>query len=213
MGYQTVASGDYSTATGYYTDATGPFSFSSGGYTLASGELSTAMGFSTVASGIDATAMGASTTASGNYSTAMGASTLASADASTATGGSTTASGYASTAAGYRTFGRSYGEFSIGTYNTDYTAASTSAFNANDRVFAIGNGTGASARSNAITVLKNGNAGFGIDVPKSKVQVSNGDVYIDNATNGVIMKSPDGNCWRMTVDNTGTPVFTAITCP
>ncbi|MFM7488205.1 MAG: hypothetical protein ACKO13_14940, partial [Cytophagales bacterium] len=40
-----------------------------------------------------------------------------------------------------------------------------------------------------------------------------GDVFINNISSGVIMKSPDGNCWRMTVSNTGQPVFTTVACP
>jgi hypothetical protein len=49
--------------------------------------------------------------------------------------------------------------------------------------------------------------------PKSQLHVKNGDIYIDSVTAGVIMKSPNGGCWRMTVSNTGTPVFTSIPCP
>lgn len=45
------------------------------------------------------------------------------------------------------------------------------------------------------------------------INVTTGDVYIENLGSGVIMKSPDGNCWRMTVDNSGNPVFTGISCP
>lgn len=55
--------------------------------------------------------------------------------------------------------------------------------------------------------------GIGISAPKTRLHVSSGDVYIDNIGSGVIMKSPNGNCWRMTVDNSGNPVFTQITCP
>jgi hypothetical protein len=58
--------------------------------------------------------------------------------------------------------------------------------------------------------MKNGGTN---NQPKSQVHVKDGDVYIDNAAAGVIMKSPNGGCWRITVSNTGTPVFTAITCP
>jgi len=49
------------------------------------------------------------------------------------------------------------------------------------------------------------------------VEVTNGEVYISDMTNsgnkGVITKSPNGNCWRITVDNSGNLVTTAITCP
>ena len=64
-------------------------------------------------------------------------------------------------------------------------------------------------------VLQNngGNVGISQNDPKAKVHVSGGDVYIDNSTNGVIMKSADGNCWRMTISNAGAAVITSITCP
>jgi hypothetical protein len=58
-----------------------------------------------------------------------------------------------------------------------------------------------------------GNVGIGTKNAVSKLQVSGGDIYVENIGNGVIMKSPNGNCWRMTVDDTGQPVFTNITCP
>jgi hypothetical protein len=49
--------------------------------------------------------------------------------------------------------------------------------------------------------------------PKSRVHVTNGDVFIDTSDKGVIMKSPSGQCWRMTVSDVGQPVFSSITCP
>ena len=55
---------------------------------------------------------------------------------------------------------------------------------------------------------------LGIDTkPKARLHVANGDVFIENINTGVIMKSPNGQCWRMTVSDTGQPVFTGITCP
>jgi hypothetical protein len=51
------------------------------------------------------------------------------------------------------------------------------------------------------------------NAPKSQLHVKNGDIYIDSVTAGVIMKSPNGSCFRMTVSNAGTPVFTPIPCP
>jgi hypothetical protein len=58
-----------------------------------------------------------------------------------------------------------------------------------------------------------GYVGIGTSAPQTPLQVSSGDIYIENIGNGLIMKSPNGNCWRMTVDNSGNPVFTSITCP
>lgn len=49
--------------------------------------------------------------------------------------------------------------------------------------------------------------------PSGDVQVTSGDVYIKDATKGVIMKSPNGSCFRMTVSDAGAPVFTSVTCP
>lgn len=45
------------------------------------------------------------------------------------------------------------------------------------------------------------------------VKITTNDVYIEQVDSGVIMKSPNGGCWRMTVSDSGTPVFTAIACP
>lgn len=49
--------------------------------------------------------------------------------------------------------------------------------------------------------------------PKSRLHVFNGDVNIEQIGSGIILKSPNGSCWRITIDNTGNLVRTAITCP
>lgn len=64
-----------------------------------------------------------------------------------------------------------------------------------------------------MTVATDGNIGIGVVEPKSRLQVADGDIYIEDINNGVIMKSPNGQCWRMTVTNSGQPEFNAITCP
>jgi len=64
-----------------------------------------------------------------------------------------------------------------------------------------------------MTITSTGNVGIATINPKSRVQVSGGDVYIENITSGVILKSPNGQCWRVTIDNAGNIVRTAITCP
>lgn len=58
-----------------------------------------------------------------------------------------------------------------------------------------------------------GNVGIGTETPKAKLEVTAGDVYVNDATKGIILKSPNGGCWRVTIDNTGNFVRTAIACP
>lgn len=76
---------------------------------------------------------------------------------------------------------------------------------------------GASAQVSASNSMVLGNAlvrvGIGVSAPAAKLHVSAGDVYIDDPSRGVILKSPNGSCFRLTVSNAGAAVFTAITCP
>ncbi|MCB0688843.1 MAG: hypothetical protein KDC53_20035, partial [Saprospiraceae bacterium] len=61
---------------------------------------------------------------------------------------------------------------------------------------------------------KDGNLGIGVPDPVSKVQVKGGDIYLEDIEGGVIMRSQDQSCWRLTVSNGGDPVFTKVDpCP
>ena len=131
-----ILGGSNNTASGYASTAMG-------GNTMASGQFSTAMGFYSIANKTMSTAMGGQTTASGTLSTAMGFFTAA--------------SGNSSTAMGYRTTAPSAYETVIGRFNTDYAPSSTNEWISSDRLFVVGNGTGDASRSNALTILKNGN--------------------------------------------------------
>ena len=95
------------------------------------------------------------TGATGDYSTAMGRNTTASGKASTAMGYYTTAEGTNSTAMGDYTTAESFGQITIGMYNTTL-AGSTTVFDANDRLFVIGNGESVTKESDALVILKNG---------------------------------------------------------
>lgn len=59
----------------------------------------------------------------------------------------------------------------------------------------------------------NGFLGLGTATPKATIHVADGDVYIEDIGSGVIMKSPNGQCWRMTIDDTGAFNSTSIQCP
>jgi hypothetical protein len=87
----------------------------------------------------------------------------------------TSASGDNSTAMGYRTIAPSYCETAIGSYNTEYTPTEDWAWRANDRLFVVGNGTGDTQRSNALTILKNGRVGVGTDTPSELLHIANTD--------------------------------------
>ena len=137
--------------------ASGNRSIAMGVNSTASGYASTAMGGSTTASGSQTTAMGNSTTASGNYSTSMGNATTASGTDSTAMGDNTIASGISSTVMGVSTEASGYASTAIGQYNVLNSGDAATSFNLTNTAFSIGNGTSAGARSDAFSVLFNGN--------------------------------------------------------
>jgi trimeric autotransporter adhesin len=140
-------SGDGKINMGDATTATGVSAISIGKQTIASGNFSTAMGNQTTANEINSTSMGFGTISSGNASTAMGINT--------------TALGGASTTMGLFTKAKASSSTVIGSFND--TTDTPDPFNSanTDRIFQIGNGTANNARSNAITVIKNGNVGIG----------------------------------------------------
>ena len=96
--------------------------------------------------------------------------------------------------------GPDFDHFAIGRNNSASASGANEAFLWQYENFDIKFGTGATEKLR----IKDSNG---------NIEVKAGDVYIENIGSGVIMKSPDGNCWRMTVDNAGSPVFTSITCP
>ncbi len=137
--------------TNWNADSTGNYSMALGNNTKAKADNSVALGNNTAATGYASTALGSITTASGTAATSTGIQTRAAGHYSTAMGSYTTAP------SGYETV--------IGRYNTQYTPLNTTGWNSSDRLFVIGKGTSDAARSNALTVLKNGNAGIGTDSP------------------------------------------------
>ncbi|MCA6381828.1 MAG: hypothetical protein IM594_14290 [Cytophagales bacterium] len=194
-GAATVSGGNFNKASssfatvggGYNNQASGNSAVVAGGRNatasgeaagVLSGEVNQATGFrSAVVGGNASTASGANSFvgggefngASGNFSAVSG-------------GGNNLASGDMTSIPGGRgLFARSFGETAVGIFNIDYTPTSTTSFTASDRLFVIGNGTDFSSRSNALTVLKNGNVGIGTTTPISKLNVSLGQWDLVNS--------------------------------
>ncbi len=152
------------------------------------GNYSFASGFNTIASGNYSSALGFITTASGDYSSSIGAYTIASNDYATAMGYASVASGRASTALGFSTTSKAVGSFSTGLFNDISDSPSPSATFPTDRIFQIGNGNSEATRSNAVTVLKNGNAGIGVIDPLARLHVTDSSVLF--STTGDIPSTP-----------------------
>jgi hypothetical protein len=48
---------------------------------------------------------------------------------------------------------------------------------------------------------------------RARAQVKNADIYIENYNRGMIMKSPNGNCYRIKVNNDGRIASALVPCP
>ncbi|HAQ37025.1 MAG TPA: tail fiber domain-containing protein [Saprospiraceae bacterium] len=101
------------------------------------GEYSIAAGFNTTAIGLGTVSIGSTTTANGNFSMAIGNDAEA----------------------------RSAYEIVLGRYNTLAATYNPIGWVDSDRLFTVGNGKSGGQRSNALTILKNGNTGIGLDNP------------------------------------------------
>lgn len=142
LGIDNTTSGSYATSMGYTTIASGDYSMSDGYLTTASGTQSYSGGDRSIASGLLGFSFGTHTWAAGDFSAAFGYGT--------------NAKGWNSFAIGNNTKTRSTSELAIGQFNDTSNT---------NRLFEIGNGTSDAARSNALTVLLNGNIGIGTTAP------------------------------------------------
>ena len=175
IGTNASATGDFALAMGYNTQASAKFSNAFGIGSVASGLRSFAAGSST-ASGLGSVALGNSK-ASGRYSFAMGTFVVKNILDPTLM---THASGDYSAAIGVGTSAHSYCMMALGSYNLTGTA-SLNSWVERDPIFVVGNGRRTVGtmveRSNALTILKNGNIGIGTSTPTYLLDVS-GDVKL-----------------------------------
>jgi len=149
--------GQYSTAFGSNNRATNNEALAFGSNNLASGIQSTAFGFITKATANQATSFGIRSLASANGATAWGDNTKATSFNSTAWGKQNGSSGHHATAWGEGNIAQSKYETVIGSYADTIVGANAATAVPTDHLFVVGNGTSDAARSNALTVYKNGN--------------------------------------------------------
>ena len=167
--------GDYSSVGGGRDNtASGGSSFVGGGFRNTASESSSFVGGgdrntasslgSFVGGGYENTASGGDSFVGGGY-----ANTASGGDSFVGGGQSNTASGnYSFVGGGIDNTAASYGEVVLGVYAAAYPMGHTiedDTWQANDRIFSIGNGTATNNRSNAMTVLKNGKVGLGTIEP------------------------------------------------
>jgi len=62
-------------------------------------------------------------------------------------------------------------------------------------------------------LASNGNVGLGTQAPASRLTVSGGDAEVTDSASGIILKSPDGTRWRVTISNLGILTTASITPP
>ena len=63
------------------------------------------------------------------------------------------------------------------------------------------------------TLSNKGFVGIGNGNPLTKLHISKGDVYIDNPNAGIVMRSNDNTCWRITVNKKGKLKSKKVECP
>jgi hypothetical protein len=210
MGFQTSASARGATALGVGTKASRLYATSTGYLTEASGVASMSLGYQSQATSNYAVAMGNTSVASGAASVAAGRLANATGSASMAFGDNTTATGSASVALGFGTQTFSSFETVVGRYYQTYTPVNLNGWNLNDRLFSVGNGASSSERSNAMTILKNGNTGLGINDPLQKLAVR-GNIRFQGFDGSDTLSSWTNLTIRADDDNSGTEALKFVT--
>ena len=141
-GYASIASGDHSIAMGLNNNAIGIYSLALGNNSFANTDNSIAIGTGSFANGFSATALGIQNTSNGRYASALG----------------------------YNNIANALGGTVVGMLNDATDTPDQNDTSSADRIFQVGNGYYDAnlddyIRSNALTVLRNGNTGIGTTTP------------------------------------------------
>ncbi len=170
-GLSNISSGENSFTGGYINSSSGYSSLAFGQNNVASNNYSIAMGFINNATASNSVAIGTQNNATALYSTALGYLNTASGYASTVMGQGNSAAGSYSLSAGRGTIAKAIGSTSLGYYNENTDAPNANVEAPTDRILQVGNGD-FSTRTNALTILRNGNTGIGNTDPAFLLDMS-----------------------------------------
>jgi len=204
-GYSNFSAGRGNTAYGNYNISMGEINNTSGNHTIAIGKnnlvsdsgivmgtmnetgihSNIALGQYNKALGIYTTTIGFGNRANQIYSLAAGYNSTANRQGTVAIGMNNFAGGEFSSAFGYSNIANSPGCTVVGMFNNPFDDITL------DRIFQVGNGSSLSGRSNAMTILKNGNVGIGTVTPDATLNVvgninlQGGYLQFVNGTEGI----------------------------
>ena len=76
-------------------------------------------------------------------------------------------------------------------------------------------GAGSQVTQSDSLVLGNSavSVGIGTSAPKAKLHVEGGNLFVGQAGQGIILKSPNGTCYLLTVSDAGALTTASVTCP
>lgn len=185
------AIGSFSLAMGQYLNSTGTFAYSFGQSNNTSGSYAASIGKSLTVSADYAFATGFSSVASSQGAVTMGSNNISSGLDACTIGNNNVASGYRSFATGFYTQAKAYNATTIGTYNDVSDNPSPNITDPQDRIFQIGNGN--IIRSNAMTVLRNGNTGIGVLAPNAKLSLSSASTELTGSAMSSMLRSNSGS--------------------
>ncbi|MGG7661587.1 tail fiber domain-containing protein [Dyadobacter sp. BHUBP1] len=185
--------GRFTFASGFNTEASGDFSTALGDRSSSTGEFSISGGFVSNAKGKSAIALGYSNEAHQDHSIALGHTSQAFNPFSIAFGSSATAMGDYAIAFGHHTIAKANFGVALGLFNNSFDQPNGSL---TDRLFQIGNGLDINNRSNALTILRNGNIGVGGKAVSPQFILDVGSrmrIRHDNATSGLYLDNSQNN--------------------
>lgn len=108
------------------------------------------------------------------------------------------------------------GDFNVSLYNNNSNIDGEGGWDGIKMNFVDGFDIGYRDTGGRVSVMKasrSGNVGIGTTGPNSKLQVKDGDVYVETVGSGIILHSPNGSCFRVTVNDDGSFASANITCP